>query len=78
MSKALSTKNLNNLIIYMMRIASCSEVDLVRMNRARGGTVHEVALTSSNGNNQLVSYDYIVLYRNITNPIIIAPADYVT
>ena len=31
----------------MMRIASCSEVDLVRMNRARGGTVHEVALTSN-------------------------------
>ena len=32
----------------------------------------------SDGNNQLVSYDYVVLYRNITNLIIIAPADYVT
>jgi len=35
-------------------------------------------VTDSDGNNQLVSYDYVVLYRNITNPIIIAPADYVT
>ena len=38
---------------------------------ARRGTI-------SNGNNQLVSYDYIILYRNITNPIIIAPANYIT
>ncbi len=34
--------------------------------------------TNSDGNNQLVSYDYVVLYRNITNLIIITPADYVT
>jgi len=32
----------------------------------------------SDGNNQLVSYDYVILYRNITNLIIIAPGDYVT
>ena len=32
----------------------------------------------NDGNNQLESYDYVVLYRNITNPTIIAPADYVT
>ncbi len=31
----------------------------------------------SDGNNQLVSYDYVVLYRNITNLIIIAPGDYI-
>jgi hypothetical protein len=39
--------------------------------QGRGGCV-----VPSDGNNQLVSYDYVVLYRNITNPIIIAPADY--
>ena len=31
----------------------------------------------SDGNNQLVSYNYVILYRNITNLIIIAPGDYV-
>ena len=33
---------------------------------------------ASDGNNQLVSYDYVVLHSNITNLIIIAPGDYVT
>ena len=34
-------------------------------------------LVGSDVNNQLVSYDYVVLYRSITNLIIIAPGDYI-
>ena len=34
-------------------------------------------VAASDGNNQLVSYDYVVLYKNITNLIIIAPGDYI-
>jgi hypothetical protein len=45
-SKALAIENLINLIIYIMRIALYSEVDLVKINYIQGRTVYEIALTS--------------------------------